>query len=52
MLEKIKEPMSNEQLLALRQKVLELATTGKDKIRRKAMQMYVWLTAEMMRRGL
>ena len=52
MLEKIKEPMSDAQLLALRQKVLELATTGKDTIRRKAMRMYVWLTAEMMRRKL
>ena len=46
------KPMSDEQIIALRQRVLEIASTGKDKVRRKAMQMYIWLTAEMMRRGL
>jgi hypothetical protein len=39
-------------MLQLRQRVLEMATTGKDAVRRKAMKMYVWLTAEMMRRGI
>lgn len=52
MLVKKQKAMSDEQILALRQRVLEIASTGKDKVRRKAMQMYIWLTAEMMRRGL
>lgn len=52
MLVKKQKTMSDEQILALRQRVLEIASTGKDKVRRKAMQMYIWLTAEMMRRGL
>lgn len=52
MLTKKQKVMSDEQILALRQRVLEIASTGKDKVRRKAMQMYIWLTAEMMRRGL
>ena len=52
MLVKKQKTMSDEQIRALRQRVLEIASTGKDKVRRKAMQMYIWLTAEMMRRGL
>ena len=52
MLVKKQQAMSDEQIIALRQRVLEIASTGKDKVRRKAMQMYIWLTAEMMRRGL
>jgi hypothetical protein len=52
MLVKTKEPMTDGQIIKLRNRVLEIATTGKDAVRRKAMKMYVWLTAEMMRRGL
>ena len=52
MLKATNKAMSDEQILLLRQRVLKMATTGNDKVRRKAMKMYIWLTAEMMRRGL
>lgn len=43
--------ITNEQLLVFRQEVLKIAATERGN-RRKALDMYKYLTAEMLRRGM